>query len=58
MVIEVFKDKAGEWRWRKKAGNNEIVASSGEGYKGHQDAWQAAHKEAGPDDRIVQVDDA
>ncbi|MCA1694555.1 MAG: YegP family protein [Actinobacteria bacterium] len=30
--FEVYKDKAGEYRWRLQAGNNEIVAS-GEGYK-------------------------
>jgi uncharacterized protein len=26
------KDKAGEYRWRLQAGNNEIVADSNEGY--------------------------
>jgi uncharacterized protein YegP (UPF0339 family) len=30
---EVYKDEAGEWRWRVIAGNGEIVASSGEGFK-------------------------
>lgn len=29
--FEVYKDKAGEWRWRLKAANHEILAS-GEGY--------------------------
>lgn len=31
--IEYFKDDAGEWRWRAKAANGNIVATSGEGYK-------------------------
>lgn len=29
---EIFRDKAGEWRWHVKAGNEEIVAASGEGF--------------------------
>lgn len=31
--IEVYKDAAGEWRWRALSGNGRIVAESGEGYK-------------------------
>ena len=30
--FEVYKDKAGEYRWRLQANNNEIVADSNEGY--------------------------
>lgn len=30
--FEIYKDKAGEFRWRLQAGNNAIVADSGEGY--------------------------
>jgi hypothetical protein len=33
-----FEDEAGEWRWHTQAANNEIVATSGEGYANHQDA--------------------
>jgi hypothetical protein len=32
-VIEKYEDKAGEWRWRMKAINGKIIATSGEGYK-------------------------
>lgn len=32
--FEVYKDKAGEFRFRLKAGNGEIIAV-GEGYKTH-----------------------
>lgn len=31
--FEIYKDKAGKFRWRLKAGNGEIVAS-GESYEG------------------------
>jgi len=31
--FEVYKDKAGEFRWRLQANNNEVVADSNEGYK-------------------------
>lgn len=31
--FEVYKDKAGEYRWRLQANNNEVVADSNEGYK-------------------------
>ena len=32
MSFEVYKDKAGEWRWRLKSANGQIIAT-GEGYK-------------------------
>jgi uncharacterized protein YegP (UPF0339 family) len=31
--FELFKDKKGEFRWRLKADNNQIIADSAEGYK-------------------------
>jgi hypothetical protein len=31
-TFEVYKDKAGEFRWRLKAANGQNIASSGEGY--------------------------
>lgn len=34
--FEVYKDNAGEYRWRLQANNNEIVADSNEGYKSRQ----------------------
>lgn len=36
--FELFKDAAGEWRWRLRAGNGKIVATSGEGYRRRDDA--------------------
>jgi uncharacterized protein YegP (UPF0339 family) len=33
----VFQDASGEWRWQLRAGNNRIIADSGEGYHNRQD---------------------
>ncbi len=30
--FQIFKDSAGEYRWRLRADNNEIIADSAEGY--------------------------
>ena len=37
-VTEFYKDKAGEWRWRRRAGNGRIVGASTEGYENKRDA--------------------
>lgn len=34
---EIYKDNAGEWRWRRKAANGEIVGASTEGYVNKSD---------------------
>ena len=31
-TFEVYKDKAGEFRWRLKSSNGQSIATSGEGY--------------------------
>ncbi len=36
-MFQIFKDKAGEYRWRLRANNNEIIADSAEGYKAKLD---------------------
>ena len=41
MKFQLFKDSAGEWRWRLRAANNEIVATSGEGYINKTDCVHA-----------------
>lgn len=33
MKIVMYRDTAGEWRWRAVAANGNILADSGEGYK-------------------------
>ena len=36
-VFQVYADAAGEWRWRLVAGNDQVIATSGEGYRDKQD---------------------
>ncbi len=36
--FELYKDKSGEWRWRLKHQNGNIIADSGEGYSTKQNA--------------------
>jgi uncharacterized protein YegP (UPF0339 family) len=40
MKFEVYRDKAGEYRWRLLA-NGRITADSGEGYTRREDAHRA-----------------
>jgi uncharacterized protein YegP (UPF0339 family) len=42
--VIVYKDKAGEWRWQRRAGNNEIVSTSGEGYVNREHALNMAYR--------------
>ena len=35
--FELYKDNAGEYRWRLQAANNEVIADSAEGYKNKGD---------------------
>lgn len=37
--IEIYRDDAGEYRWRLQADNHEIVAQSSEGYVRKRDCW-------------------
>jgi uncharacterized protein YegP (UPF0339 family) len=34
--FEIYKDSAGEYRWRLQDTNNKIIADSGEGYTSKQ----------------------
>ena len=40
-VFQVYEDAAGEWRWRLIAGNEQIIANSGEGYRDKRDCLHA-----------------
>ena len=40
--FEVYRDRAGEWRWRLVHWNGNIVADSGEGYASRYNATRAA----------------
>ena len=41
---EFYKDKAGEWRWRRTAPNGNIVGASSEGYKNRSDCEDNARR--------------
>lgn len=53
-TIEIFRDAGAEWRWRRKAGNGEIVADSAEGYTERHSAVEAALREF-PEDELVLI---
>lgn len=40
-VIEKYEDASGEWRWRLRAANGQIIATSGEGYVTESNADRA-----------------
>ncbi|MEH3143933.1 MAG: DUF1508 domain-containing protein [Methylobacterium frigidaeris] len=37
MRFEIYRDAPGQWRWRLRAENGEVVADSGEGYVRRED---------------------
>lgn len=41
MTYHVYKDAAGEWRWRLVATNKRTIADSGEGYDNKRDCLAA-----------------
>lgn len=40
--VEVYRSEDNDFRWRRKAGNGEIVSESGEGYENHEHALEMA----------------
>ncbi len=40
--VEVYQDARDEWRWRRLAGNNKVIADSGEGYLHRVDCLDSA----------------
>jgi len=41
LTFELYKDAKEEFRWRLKAGNGQIIATSGQGYKDKRDCHRA-----------------
>lgn len=37
-TLELYTDRAGEFRWRRRASNGRVVSDSGEGYVDRRDA--------------------
>ena len=54
LKFEVYKDKAGEFRWRLKAANGETLATGGQGYKEKADAKHGIElvQKSGTDDKL------
>jgi uncharacterized protein YegP (UPF0339 family) len=44
---EVYQDSLGEWRWRARARNGEVIADSGEGYVSRSHAVEMAEDVTG-----------
>jgi len=42
--VEVYQDRADEWRWHLVAANRKIIADSGEGYVSKSNARRAANR--------------
>jgi len=56
-TIEIYRDDAGEYRWRLRAANGELVATAGEGFTREADAERAAATAAGLMDEATGRDD-
>ena len=54
LKFEVFKDKAGEFRWSLKAANGATLATAGQGYKAKADATRGVDlvKKSGTDAKL------
>ena len=52
--FQVFQDRAGEYRWRLRANNNEIIADSSEGYVRKSDCEHGLNlvKQLAPDAEV------
>jgi uncharacterized protein YegP (UPF0339 family) len=57
MRTETFRDAQGKWRWRRRAGNNEVVATSGEGYDNKGHALAQAEAQFPDDEHLVLEED-
>ena len=55
LKFEVYPDKAGEFRWRLKAGNGETLATGGQGYKAKADAKRGVElvQKSGTDPKLT-----
>ena len=57
MKIEVFRETgdAKDWRWRLRAANGKIIATSGEGYKRKAACVAMAEKVSGEIELVVEL---
>lgn len=50
-MFEVYQDKRGEWRWRRKASNGAIVGAASEGYDRRTDCEANMKRGPNPKDK-------
>ncbi|WP_247728492.1 DUF1508 domain-containing protein [Halovivax limisalsi] len=57
LTFDVYEDDAGEYRWRLRGGNDQIVADSGEGYTARDDATEAVDRvrQYAPDANVLDI---
>jgi uncharacterized protein len=58
-TFEVYKDGNGEYRWRLRTGNGQVIATGGEGYSSKANALggvKAVRRDA-PVAQVVDADD-
>ena len=57
-TFELFTDKAGQWRWRLRHTNGNIIADSGEGYASRQKCKQGIEsvKQNAPEAELVDAE--
>lgn len=51
--VVVFKDIAGDYRWRRSAPNGRILAVSGEGYRNREECERIARRVNGPGGELL-----
>ncbi|MEO7118576.1 MAG: DUF1508 domain-containing protein [Candidatus Limnocylindrales bacterium] len=58
MKFELYQDASGGWRWRARATNGQLTASSGEAFASKSNAKRSieAFKKAAGDAEIVETD--
>jgi hypothetical protein len=57
-TFELYEDKAGDWRWRLRHSNGNVIADSGEGYasKGNAKKGIQSVKNNAPDAEIEELE--
>jgi uncharacterized protein len=56
-TFEVYKDKGGEFRWRLRSVNKQVIATSGQGYKEKRDCTNGIEsvKKNAPEAKVEEV---
>lgn len=57
-TFELFEDREGQWRWRLRHGNGNVIVDSGEGYTREEEARRGLEsvRRNAPDADVVETD--